>query len=149
MCPNTCLVYTGPYELLESCPKCTMSHWNQEKLQTSNGCTKVPACKFTTITLVTQLQARENGKIPVTDDIAMGWNFLGTMIVVMLSLDGAQLYQSKELDFWIYIWKINVIPGRFIPGPKKPQNINSFLFPGLHHVFALQKEGLQILECQP
>ncbi|KAF9228360.1 hypothetical protein BS17DRAFT_692925 [Gyrodon lividus] len=57
MCLNTCLAYTGPYELLESCQKCTTSHWNQEKLHTSNGHTKVPGCKFTTITLATQLQA--------------------------------------------------------------------------------------------
>ncbi|KAF9226849.1 hypothetical protein BS17DRAFT_794279 [Gyrodon lividus] len=166
MCPNICLAYTSPYGLLES---------------SSNGCTKVPACKFTTITLATQLQAwfhhpqsakrvrylhecmqqifqhlRENGEIPVIDDIAMGWDFLGAVldgdikqddIVVMLLLDGAQLYQSKELDFWIYIWVIlNMSPDKRykkINVDPKPQNMDSFLFPGLHHVSALQK-GLQI-----
>ena len=35
-----------------------------------------------------------------------------------------------------------VIPDSFIPG--KPKNINLLLFPGLHHVCALQNEGLCI-----
>ena len=37
-----------------------------------------------------------------------------------------------------------VIPGGFIPGPKKPKILDSFLFPGLYHLAALQKEGLTI-----
>ncbi|KAF9226187.1 hypothetical protein BS17DRAFT_698099, partial [Gyrodon lividus] len=80
-------------------------------------------------------------------------------IVVMVFLDGAQLYQSKESDCWIYVWvllnmspdkcykKINVIPGGFILGPNKPKNVDSFLFPSLHHVSALQREGLMILDA--
>ncbi|KAF9232878.1 hypothetical protein BU15DRAFT_30421, partial [Melanogaster broomeanus] len=53
--------------------------------------------------------------IPIVDDIIMGWDYLGAVldgdikehdIVLMLSLDGAQLYDSKESDCWIYIWVI-------------------------------------------
>jgi hypothetical protein len=70
--------------------------------------------------------------------------------VLMLSIDGAQLYQHKQLDCWIYIWvlldlapdlrykKKYVLPGGFIPGPNKPKNLDSFLFTGLHHLVALQ-----------
>ena len=77
-------------------------------------------------------------------------------IVLMFSIDGAQLYQSKASDCWIYIWvvmnhppevryqKRYVLPGAIIPGPNKPKNIDSFFFPGLHHLSALQKEGLRI-----
>ena len=77
-------------------------------------------------------------------------------VVLMISLDGAQLYESKESDCWIYIWvvmnlssdkrykKRYVLPGGFIPGPNKPKNVNSFLFPGFHHLAALQNEGLLI-----
>lgn len=36
----------------------------------------------------------------------------------------------------------HVIPGGVIPGPNKPQHMESFLFPGFHHLAALQKEGL-------
>ena len=39
--------------------------------------------------------------------------------------------------------KRHVLPDGFIPGPNKPKNID-FLFPGLHHVCALQSEGLHI-----
>lgn len=89
------------------------------------------------------IEAVRSGKIG-TDDM-----------VLMLSIDGAQLYQSKESDCWIYIWvvldlapdlrykKRHVLPGGFIPGPHKPKNVDSFLFPGLHHACALSKEGMK------
>ncbi|KAG2071051.1 hypothetical protein BDR04DRAFT_1017065, partial [Suillus decipiens] len=66
------------------------------------------------------------------------------------------LYQCKELDCWITIWVIfdcspdscykkkHILPGVIIPGARKPQNLDSFLFPGLHHLAAIQKEGLKI-----
>lgn len=103
--------------------------------------------------------------IPVVNDIAMGWDFLGAVldgdikehdVVLMVSLDGVQLYESKDSDCWMYIWiignlspdihyrKLNVLLGSFIPGPKKPKNIDSFLFPGMHHLAAIQREGLAI-----
>ena len=80
----------------------------------------------------------------------------GDDIALMFSIDGAQLYQSKASDCWIYIWvilnyspdlrykKTYVIPGAFIPGPNKPKHLESFLLPGLQHLAALQKEGLNI-----
>ena len=79
--------------------------------------------------------------------------------VLMFSIDGAQLYQSKQSDCWIYIWIIadlgpdkrykirNILPGGIIPGPKSPGNYESFLFPGLAHVAALQREGLPIWDA--
>ncbi len=77
-------------------------------------------------------------------------------ITLVLSIDGAQLYQYKVSDCWIYIWLImdlapgicykkkNIIPGGFIPGPNKPKNLNSFIFTGLFHLAAIQAEGLRI-----
>ena len=106
--------------------------------------------------------------ISLVDDIAAGWDYLGAVldgdikkddIVLMVSLDGAQLYESKQSDCWIYIWiilnlspdkrykKVHVCPGGFIPGPNKPKNIDSFLFVGLHHIAALQREGLRIWDA--
>ena len=79
--------------------------------------------------------------------------------VLMLSIDGAQLYEHKESNCWIYIWLLfdlapdkrykirNVLPGGVIPGPKSPKNIDSFLFPGLAHVSALQHEGLHVWDA--
>ncbi|KAJ3562620.1 hypothetical protein NP233_g9459 [Leucocoprinus birnbaumii] len=62
-------------------------------------------------------------------------------ILLMFSIDGAQLYEHKTSDCWIYIWVImdlppdlrykkhHVLPGSFIPGPGKPKNLDSSLFP--------------------
>ena len=79
--------------------------------------------------------------------------------VLMMSIDGAQLYESKKSDVWIYIWILldlapdkrykirNILPGGVIPGPDAPKDIDSFLFPGLSHLSALQKEGLPIWDA--
>jgi hypothetical protein len=79
--------------------------------------------------------------------------------VLMLSIDGAQLYESKKSDVWIYIWILldlapdkrykirNILPGGVIPGPEAPGDVDSFLFPGLAHLSALQKEGLPIWDA--
>lgn len=80
-------------------------------------------------------------------------------MVLFLSIDGAQLYEMKQSDCWIYIWVIldlppdlrykkkHVLPGGFIPGPNKPKNVDSFLFPGLHHLSGLQREGLMVWDA--
>jgi hypothetical protein len=74
--------------------------------------------------------------------------------LLMLSIDGAQLYESKQSHCWIYIWvlldlapdlqykKKYVLPGGFIPGPRKPKSLDSFVYTGLHHLAVLQREGL-------
>ena len=58
-------------------------------------------------------QLKAMGGIPIYDDVAMGWDVLTAVIdkyikpnniVLMLSMDGTQLYQSKASDCWIYIW---------------------------------------------
>ncbi|KAL0568733.1 hypothetical protein V5O48_013253, partial [Marasmius crinis-equi] len=76
-------------------------------------------------------------------------------MVLVLSIDGAQLYRNKASDCWIYIWVIydyapehrykkkHVLPGGFIPGPNKPKHLDSFIFSALYHVSALQREGLR------
>lgn len=107
-------------------------------------------------------------QIPIISDIAMGWDTLGTFlagdikehdIVIIASIDGAQIYKDKESNCWLYIWivlnlspdqryrRLHVIPSGFIPGPHKPKNIDSFMVVGLHHLSALQHEGLQIWDA--
>lgn len=80
-------------------------------------------------------------------------------IVLMTSIDGVQLYRNKQSDCWISIWvvldrspetryhKQYVLLSVIIPGPNKPKNLDSFMFPGLYHVAALQKEGLVIWDA--
>ena len=92
------------------------------------------------------LEAVENGEIKLED------------IMLQVSLDGAQLFRDKESDCWMYVYVIDdhppdlhymkdyIIPGGFIPGPKKPKHIDFFLFPALYHLSALQREGLHIYD---
>lgn len=107
-------------------------------------------------------------EVPSYDDFVSGSSYLSAYqngdikdddVMLMLSLDGAQLYEHKMSDCWIYIWVIlelspdrrykkhHVLPGGFIPGPHKPKNIDSFLFPGLYHLSALQHEGLRVYDA--
>jgi hypothetical protein len=113
-------------------------------------------------------EVQKSNMIPVIDDIAMEHDYLSAYlagdikpgdVILSISLDRAQLYKKKQSDYWIYIWiihnlspnkryhKVNVLPGGFIPGPHKLKNIDSFLFAGLHHLAALQNEGLEIWDA--
>lgn len=70
--------------------------------------------------ILVQLRAMQT--ISIINDIAMGQDYLGTVldrdikpndIVLMLSLDGAQLYESKQSNCWMYIWIIvNLSPNK-------------------------------------
>ncbi|KAF8833144.1 hypothetical protein BDN67DRAFT_992893 [Paxillus ammoniavirescens] len=85
------------------------------------------------------LEAVQQGKIGEND------------IVLMMSVD--------ESDCWVAIWVIldrspdthykkkYVLPACIIPGPKKPKNLDSFMFPGFYHLAAIQKEGLKIWDA--
>ncbi|KIK23437.1 hypothetical protein PISMIDRAFT_100434 [Pisolithus microcarpus 441] len=111
---------------------------------------------------------KNDGLVDTYDDVFCGYAYLEAVTqnkiqrddtLLMISIDGAQLYESKDSDCWIYIWiilelspdhrykKKHVLPGAIIPGPKKPKIIDSFLFPGLHHVSAVQREGLRIWDA--
>ncbi|TFY59006.1 hypothetical protein EVG20_g7947 [Dentipellis fragilis] len=115
-----------------------------------------------------EAEIREKSRIQVFDDLYCGRDLQDAInqghiapddTVLLFSIDGAQLYQKKASDCWIYIWiildlapdlrykKANILPGGFIPGPNKPKNLDSFLFPGLHHLAALQKEGLRVWDA--
>ena len=109
-----------------------------------------------------------NGNILLYDDIFCGQEYLnmalnGTIdnddMFLMLSIDGAQLYKNKSSDTWIYIWlvadhspdlrykKTHVLCGGLITGPNPPKITDSFLFPGLHHLAAIQNAGLKIWDA--
>ncbi|OSC96709.1 hypothetical protein PYCCODRAFT_1462331 [Trametes coccinea BRFM310] len=76
--------------------------------------------------------------------------------VLMFSIDGAQLYQNKQLDCWMSLWllcnirpdqrykKPYMLPGVIIPGPNHPQDLDSFLFPSFHNLAAVMRKGLLV-----
>jgi hypothetical protein len=104
----------------------------------------------------------------ILDDILCGKAYIdlvreGTIgeydSVLMLSMDGAQLHPSKTSNCWMYIWILvdlapdkrykvrNILPGGVIPGPEAPVDFDSFLFPGLAHISALQHDGFPIWDA--
>ncbi|KAJ7263367.1 hypothetical protein C8J57DRAFT_953976, partial [Mycena rebaudengoi] len=110
--------------------------------------------------------AENGGKLQHYDDLLSGIDYIEAVrsgiikekdMLLIFSVDGAQLYAMKESDCWIYIWiivdlnpdirykKKYVYPGGIIPG--KPKNAETFFFPGLHHVAALMCEGLMIWDA--
>jgi len=128
---------------------------------------KMCYCEQRTHRIFQELQ-RNDGLVDTYDDVFCSQAYLDVVtqnkiqqndILLMLLIDGAQLYKSKDSDCWIYIWivlnlspeyrykKKHVLPGAIIPGPKKPKIIDSFLFPGLHHLSAIQQEGLRIWDA--
>jgi hypothetical protein len=108
---------------------------------------------------------RSDGELHTYSDFLHGSDYLEAVaegriksgdVVLMFSMDGAQLCRNKASDCWMSIWVIFdlapdgrykkkcVLPGTIIPGPNKPKIFESFLYPGFHHLAALQKEGLSI-----
>ena len=114
-----------------------------------------------------ELLCNKNSDDYTYDDIFCGTDYLDAVrngeikdnnTIVVLSIDGAQLFRNKKSDCWMYIWIIldlapserykvqHILPGGIIPGPGHPKNLDSFLFPGLAHVSAIQKEGLRLYD---
>ncbi|KAF8240388.1 hypothetical protein L208DRAFT_1539391, partial [Tricholoma matsutake] len=77
-------------------------------------------------------------------------------MLLVLSMDGAQLYQNKESDTWFSIatlldfapeirhTKEVVLPSFVIGGPNAPKHYDSFLFPTFAHLSTCQRLGLEI-----
>jgi len=77
-------------------------------------------------------------------------------MLLVLSMDGAQLYRNKESDTWFGVATLidlapeirhareMVLPLFIIGGPNAPKNYDSFLFPTFAHLSACQTLDLQI-----
>ena len=192
MCINSCIAYTGPFKDLDKCPKCATERYkeNSNKVprqqfytiplgpqiqalwRTPDGGNRMRYRNRKTDEILEELQ--RSGRIPTYEDVLHGSEYLDAHckgkigpddVMIMLSVDGAQLYRDKESDCWFVIWVILnldpelrykkqfVLPACFVPGPNKPDNMESFLLPSLRHVAALQREGLRVYdgsqECYP
>ncbi|KAG2065831.1 hypothetical protein BDR04DRAFT_1130256 [Suillus decipiens] len=154
-CINSCVAFVSPYAGLEMCPMCGKLRYDQKKLahsrlsQCSHGHKKVPHAVFQTIPIGPQLQAlcyrnertqqifeeiRQNeGYIDAYEDILTGSAYLDTVrqgrikpedMILMISINSTQLFESKI-----------------------PKYIQLFLYPGFHHLAAIQREGLSIWDA--
>ena len=106
---------------------------------------------FKTCDIFNKVKSDGTLEIDEYDDIFHGSGYLEAVavgeiheddVLLMFSLDGAQLYHDKDSDCWFFIWiilnispdlrykKKFVLPGGFILGPECPKNKESFLLPG-------------------
>ena len=94
-------------------------------------------------------------------ELLVSWEsgrFSSSDIALQFSINGAQLRPDQPSKAWVFIWVIHnlppsmqykkdfVIPSAIVPGPNKPQELDSFLFPSLSHVAALQCKGFRIYD---
>jgi hypothetical protein len=180
MCPNSCIAYTGPFKALETCPicgECRFKNWNRPKqvfltipvgpqLQAlKRNIDKAMALRYRklhTESLLSELV--NNNGFPMTyGNLFDSSQYLAAFdeglikeddFVLMLSIDGTQLFMSKQSDCWVCMWvvfdhppdarykKSFVFPAFTIPRPNAPRNMDSFLYRSLQHLAALQKDGL-------
>ncbi|KAG1744035.1 uncharacterized protein EDB91DRAFT_1236594 [Suillus paluster] len=170
MCINTCVGFTGPFSLLDHCPECDEPHYDQDVILRTHS-------RFVSVPIGPQLQALycdpqsaqemcyrnkctqeiieelecEDGHKQSRSDFIDGTDYLEAVaagkiadkdIVLMMSIDAS--------DCWMSIWVVfdrSPETSVIIPGPRKPKNLDSFLFPGFHHLAALQNEGLTVWDA--
>ncbi|KAG6825417.1 hypothetical protein H0H92_003754 [Tricholoma furcatifolium] len=178
MCPNSCIAYTGPLSDQDTCHYCGEPRYDadlcprrtfetipipssiQALYRHPQSAQAMAYFRDHIKDLLTQIE--DNGGLDRFDDIICGTDILRACsngeineddTLLMLSLDGAQIYRNKASDCWIYIWtfinlapgmrykKKYVFPGGVFPGPNKIKDAQSFLFPGLHPIVAINRAG--------
>ncbi|KIY61116.1 hypothetical protein CYLTODRAFT_363263, partial [Cylindrobasidium torrendii FP15055 ss-10] len=111
----------------------------------------------------------EHGEVLCFEDVQCGQDYIdpvsnGTLqehnLVGIYSWDSLQLYEKKKSDTWLGIFiianlhfkvryqKSNVRPTIVVGGPDAPKDVDSFLFPTLHHMAALMNEGLKVWDVR-
>ena len=190
MCINSCVAYTGPLLSLQNCPNCGEPRYEetssgkraarqrfisiplgpqiQALYRSPESADHMHYCACITWKILQELD-ENNGEIKVYEDVYHGEDYLAAVrrgdigennIVLMFSLDGAQLYRDKASDCWFFIFinlnlppelrfkKEFIITAGFVPGPNKPVNIESFLLPTFRHFSALQRDGLKVWDAR-
>jgi hypothetical protein len=189
MCINSCIGYTGPFAELTNCPMCgqgryeteTVPHVPRKQFHTipigpqlqalwrnPEGADGMGYRRKYTEKIREELRHHNGTRVSPYGDFFDGSDYLDAVgdknitsedVVLMFSIDGAQLYRNKASDCWIYIWVIMdhapgirykkryILPGGFIGGPNKPRNADSYICVGLSHLGAIQKEGLKIWDA--
>ena len=132
MCIKSCVTYTGPLKALDTCPVCNepcfdSQHWPRQVFLTilvdpllqalRRSKAKVMALRYRTLhTKALLLELANNEGLPKHySNFLDGSQYLEAVneglikeddIVLMPSLDGAQLFMSKQSNCWICIWVV-------------------------------------------
>ncbi|KAF5379709.1 hypothetical protein D9615_005670 [Tricholomella constricta] len=137
MCVDTCVGFTGPFDALDACPKCSQPRYHPGTHEGRRQFSTIPIGPVIqalyrsedTAALMHYLEdvteqilkhADENGgEIANYNDTACGRESLNAWrakkikkgdICLQISLDGAQLYRDMESDCWIFIYIIHNLP---------------------------------------
>ncbi|KAF7370240.1 hypothetical protein MSAN_00654800 [Mycena sanguinolenta] len=168
MCPNSCMAYTGPFLDRTTCRFCGTPRFDpisgaaqefftmplgpqlQALYRSPESAKDMHYRREKTREILDSADADGKIHISVYEDYLHGQDYLDaviredigeTDIVVIGSMDGAQLYRNKKSDLRA------VLPDSVIPGPNKPKHTDSFKFPSFHHLSALQKEGFRVWDA--
>ncbi|KAG0695748.1 hypothetical protein DFH29DRAFT_984874 [Suillus ampliporus] len=143
-----------PFTHLDQCHRCGEDHWDMKK---STDCKKVARQRYDTFPVGPQLQALwhypdqaqkmcwcedqtkkifeelkgTGGVASIYEDILHGKKYL----------DACQSGKIKDSDSVIFN---HTLEERYKKKSKKPKNLDLFMFSGLHHLCAIQTEGLLI-----
>ncbi|GLB36899.1 hypothetical protein LshimejAT787_0311860 [Lyophyllum shimeji] len=131
MCIDSCVGFTGPFEVLDVCPKCSQPRYHPGTTKGRRQFPTIPIGPIVqalygseeTAAMMHYLEnmtekilkcADENGgQINEYTDTACGQDSLNAWrtgkikkgdIAIQISLDGAQLYRDKESDCWMFIY---------------------------------------------
>ncbi|KAI0762373.1 hypothetical protein C8Q74DRAFT_1318877 [Fomes fomentarius] len=159
MCCDPCMAYTGPYSKYEECLHCKTPQPRYDPHILAQSGKKKPQCQFSTFPLGPQIQTRfrshrmtaileelvrTGGNLDRILDIYEGADFWDAVVSGHIGEDDVCLLFSMDDRHYK---KIYILPGAIVPGPGKPKNPESFLYPGFQHIAALQREGLVIWDA--
>jgi hypothetical protein len=120
--------------------------------RSKEGATQLEYRKRCTDVILAELERNGNVRSSAYRDFFDGMDYLEAVIngkiksgdwILVLSIDGAQLYRNKASECWIYVWilldrpaeiryqKRYILPGGFISGPNPPKNSDSYIYTGL------------------
>ncbi|KAL1679952.1 hypothetical protein EV122DRAFT_169375, partial [Schizophyllum commune] len=136
MCVKSCVAFTGPFASLDNCPTCGRARYEaghstkvarkqfstillgpqlQALWRTPEGAKSLEYRRLCTERVLADLDANGGEKTTPYTDFFHGEDYLQAIeedrikdedMVLMLSIDGAQLYRNKQSDCWMYIWVI-------------------------------------------
>ena len=170
MCENSCICYTGSYELYQNCPICNSSRFDAKgkakKVMPYLSLIDRLKVQFNDNNRSKELLYRHkyitNKNDDDLDDIFDGKIYKELVnknlfnderdVVLTASCDGYQIFKQKTDDCWLFIVinnnlhpslrvkKENLLVPFLIPGPNQPKDFNTFLRPFINEMKQLESK---------
>jgi len=170
MCENSCICYTGSYELYQNCPICNSSRFDAKgkakKVMPYLSLIDRLKVQFNDNNRSKELLYRHkyitNKNDDDLDDIFDGKIYKELVnknlfnnerdVALTASCDGYQIFKQKTDDCWLFIVinnnlhpslrvkKENLLVPFLIPGPNQPKDFNTFLRPFINEMKQLESK---------